>query len=789
MRTTAQAGDHGFTIRLQEDGAPGTVITEPVILEILVDADPHDPRVERVAVGYDEIHHQDGVLHARATISGPAADYVVDDEWTEADRGVRLRRRLSAAVRVNVAGDADSASQDRVVEGVRLLIEVGTADAVPFDRATFFAPPALYDLNDIDGDGVEDYLDSRTLSFREDRLSGLTAIAHDEQTGHGWSLSRTTVPAFDDIPERRTGQVHVLQATDIGALGISPAPDGTLRLTAAYPFVERDRSNALTSEAREPWGAFWPVRVRDGATVAVSYDIETWAAPRPVDLLWTVWRARAAALAPRPVELPESLETITRLRLDALLAYYAEGTGAAAGAAGFVTNCHPQDGVQLENIIQYGFTGQNVLNAHHVLQYADQLDDPDARTKALRVIDFFVAQAAASPSGLAHTLFNLDTGETASWWSGLILPLAYADDGTDLEALMGPVYEHMRYAVDPLRELDGTYLRCMAEEHAALVRVAVAERDRGVEHPAWLETARAFGEFLIEAQENDGSWRRAYGFDGSPMIEPRAWFGPDELNQKSSTATAVPFLVALAEVTGDGRFLDAAGRGERFAADAFVAGMKFNGGIHDSIYARPQLVDSESILYCMRASLAVWEATGGDDALATAVDAARILATWIWLWDVPLPPSSTLARDGFRSTGWSGCDTAGAGYVHPYEITAAPDLLALALRAEDPLLAQIAELVLVGSSETVATPTKDWGYARSGLQEEGLLISWWLIDDPMFSGTSFGGRGKGEGNKTCLPWISAVSIDAFSEMHRRFGTDDVAQTWNQRRVAPLTKAL
>jgi hypothetical protein len=342
---------------------------------------------------------------------------------------------------------------------------------------------------------------------------------------------------------------------------------------------------------------------------------------------------------------------------------------------------------------------------------------------------------------------------------------------------MGPVYDHMKYAIEPLRTLDGTYLRCMAEEHGALLRAYEAEQERGFEHPSWIQAVTKFGEFLLRAQEDDGSWRRAYDFNAIGITEPRAWFGETELNQKSSTATAVPVLATLARLTGEERWIAAARSAERFTAEHYVADLKFNGGIHDSIYSRAQLVDSESILFAMRASLTVWQQSADPAALASAVDAAKVLSTWIYLWDVPLPPSSTLAQNGFRSTGWSACDTSGAGYIHPYEIHAAPDLFELALAAEDGTLALIAELVLLGSSETVATPERDWGYARPGLQEEGLLVSWWLIDDPMFAGTGFGGRGKGEGNKTCLPWISAVGIDAYDELIRRFGTADLRTHW------------
>ena len=74
----------------------------------------------------------------------------------------------------------------------------------------------------------------------------------------------------------------------------------------------------------------------------------------------------------------------------------------------------------------------------------------------------------------------------------------------------------------------------------------------------------------LEAQEPDGSWRRAYAFDGTPLVEPRAWFGRAELNQKSSTATAVPFLHELYRVTGEPRWRDAAVAAARFVAEHFV---------------------------------------------------------------------------------------------------------------------------------------------------------------------------------------------------------------------------
>lgn len=757
----------GRAVRLTPEGVPqasAVVIPAPATVEYLLSEGSGE--VRRVERGYDSVEASGDSWEAAAELEFEGGRYRLRDRWTVEGDGVSVHRNFETIV----PGSAP----------VRAIFE-SEIESGSFDDMQLFAPPALYNLNDINEDGLEDFLDTRDLVFRDDRLTGLTVIAFSPETGTGYALSRDDIPEFDDIPDRVTGQQNIVQRTDVGALGLTPGDGNATRLVAAYPFVERSRSHALTSEGREPWGAFWSVDEARGASFDVTYSLSFHTASTAIDCVWDVWGDRMNVLEPKAVELTDSLEGITRLRVDALVPYYAEAAQTPSGAlpAGFVTNCHPQNGDQLENIIQYGFTGQNILNAHHVLTYSSTATDPDARDKALKVIDFFVAQAAESPHGLTHTLFDLDTGKTANWWSGLILPLAYAEDGDDLQALMGPVYEHMKYAIEPLRHIDGTYLRCMAEEHGALLRAYEAELQRGNDHPEWLAVATAFGEFLLSSQEEDGSWRRAYDFSGAAVTEPAAWFGETDSNQKSSTATAVPVLAGLYRLTGEERWLEAAKRAEAFTAQRFVSELKFNGGIHDSIYSRAQLVDSESILFSMRASMAIWQLTGDERARSSATDAARILATWIYLWDVPLPPSSTLAGFGFRSTGWSACDTCGAGYIHPYEIHAAPDMLEIAVGAHDPRLAEIAALVLVGSSETVATPAKDWGYAQDGLQEEGLLVSWWLIDDPMFAGTGFGGRGKGEGNKTCLPWISAVGIDAYSECMRRFGTVDLQAHWER----------
>lgn len=387
--------------------------------------------------------------------------------------------------------------------------------------------------------------------------------------------------------------------------------------------------------------------------------------------------------------------------------------------------------------------------------------------KARKVIDFYVSCARKSPYGFTYGLYDVDRQRHNSWWTGLLLPLAYAEPGQDLESLMGPLYSHRQTVIEALSRSHGVYTRCVLEETEALLAVYLSQEDAPA---AWLDVVTRFGEFLLGAQEPDGSWRRAYSLDGQPLTEPEEWFGQTFYQQRSSTATVIPLLLELARITGKDAYHTAAIRAGRFVRTHFVDKVRHNGGIHDSIYAKPQLIDHESIYFCCRALLYLYEATGSEYFRTGAVCAGQLSASWILLWDVPLPPTSTLARQGFRSTGWAGCDTPGAGYVHPMGIIAAPDFLRLAQITRDATFLDIAELVFMACNENVG---RKWGYATEGMQEEGLLLSTWLVDDPMFAGdTGFGGRTKGEGNKTCLPWISAVTVWAGDEIKSRFGTLD-----------------
>ena len=141
-------------------------------------------------------------------------------------------------------------------------------------------------------------------------------------------------------------------------------------------------------------------------------------------------------------------------------------------------------------------------------------------------------------------------------------------------------------------------------------------------------------------------------------------------------------MTELYELTKDEAYLKAASSWY-VCKRIYIDRVRFNGGVHDSIYAKGQLIDNESILYPMLGMLSLYETTKKKEFLDAAVRAAHYFASWVCLWDVPLPEDSTLHKYGFHSTGMGACDTCGCGYVHPFQLMGVAETAQIAVYAKD----------------------------------------------------------------------------------------------------------
>jgi hypothetical protein len=186
--------------------------------------------------------------------------------------------------------------------------------------------------------------------------------------------------------------------------------------------------------------------------------------------------------------------------------------------------------------------------------------------------------------------------------------------------------------------------------------------------------------------------------------------------------------------------------------------------------------DAVGVMFLMRSLLHVHEATGDPSYLAAAVTSAKVLASWVYLWDVPMPDGTLLAEAGFKSTGWAGCDVIASGsYLDDEFLEFTADLVRVAELSGEPALFDVAELVEYGMQYGLSTPRNDHGYVAPGIQCEGYLTSYWLSapDATAFSGAV--NKVKGDDNDTCNGLTNGQAAYALFEIGDRYGTTDFAE--------------
>jgi hypothetical protein len=760
----------GGQLRL-ERGAARFLLERPVRVDVL----GAGGRGEGYEGAYDAVRDGGGAFVASARV------HLADGTVVEIEDRVQARDEATVEIRrtarVARAGTA---------EGIRIGL-AGSTDVAGASSAAwqFFVPGTMYNRNDSDGDGVEDYLGTYVQEHRDDKNGALAVLTRDPASGATISLARTSVPTFDTaVSDEQLLAREFVQRTDIGSLGLAPFGE-QVELRAAYPFVE-EVSFCLDTD-RTGWGAFLPVE--EGAVVDLTYEVRLSSTPDLTSAIWDLYRHQYRRLGtgrPTPgVTLADSVEH--RMLLTQLYYRKWEREENPLEPAGYLVHFSPRTGETQGSLIEFGFSGDQSLLAYTQLAWGYRKGVPLYRDRARTVLDFFV-RAFQEENGFSHGIYDPMNRRFTHWFTGILMPFQYAEDEGDVRRYVG---EQISRALMPiareLRTVEGNYLRTMCESVSPLLLAYELDARHGRVDEAWLEAGRRFGEFLLRAQAEDGSWYRAYAPDGTGLTTPAAWFGASYAEQKSGTIFPVPVLTTLHRLTGDERYLRAAVAAADFIIETFVEPTLYVGGLNDTTHVKSVKTDAVGVMFLMRSLRAAFEATGERRFLDGAVKAAKILASWVYLWDVPFPEGTLLAEAGFRSTGWAGCDVIPSGaYLDNEFLEFTGDLVAVAAHAGDEGLFDVAELVEYGMQHAVSTPENDHGYVAPGIQCEGVMTGYWLSrpDVTQFSGAV--AKRKGDDNDTCNALTNGQAAYGIYELEDRYGTTDFDEI--RRRLWPRAGA-
>ena len=752
---------HGTGLVLRSGGTDLLVLHQPV--RLITD----DGVV--TARAYDSVDTEAGTTVCRLdAVLSEGTRVLLEDRWSASEEGdsFLVNRSFSIAERGSAAG-------------VRAELVAESAVAAEQEDWQFYVTGALYNRNDTDLDGREDYLGGYVQEYRDDRNGHLAVLAYLPQRGSGFSLARISVPDFDSsIAKEELVSGVVVRDTDIGSLGVISEGDAPLALRAGYPFGE-ERTFSLEVSGRG-WAGFLPIDTT--RAVGVDYELRVLPAEDLTEAIWSVTQRQIARLGTTPAELPLPLEELERHRFLLTQLYFKawEPEEDPREPAGYLTHFSPRNGRTLGSLVEFGFTGAQSLHALNAIRRGYREDVPLWISRARRVIDFFVRECQ-SENGFSEGIYDPLGHRFVRWFTGILMPFQYSDDESELRGYLGSqMTEQLAPIAAALRQVPGNYTRTMCESVYPLLLAYEEEARHGVEQGDWLAAGQRFGAFLLATQGEDGAWHRGYSPEGTPLTEPVEWFGKSPVEQRSGTIFPIEVLALLHRLTGDDAYKAAALRAADYITDTFVPGLLYCGGLNDTSHIKSVKIDSVGVMFAMRSLIRAYRLGGDARHLAAAVKAAKVLSSWLFLWDVPFPAGSLLSEGGFRTTGWAVCDAIpGGGYVDDEFLEFVGDMLDIATAADMPGFVDIVELVLNGMQYGLSIPGNMLGYAAPGIQCEGYMTSYWLSapEETAFSGAV--NKVKGEDNDTCNGLVNAQALYGLDGLRDRFGTLDFAAIRSQ----------
>ena len=406
----------------------------------------------------------------------------------------------------------------------------------------------------------------------------------------------------------------------------------------------------------------------------------------------TAWRAEAAAFAPQ-VSVAPSPAQLYRDGMELLASYVVDYDGVpSVPFEAALPNGHVVD-----TSSQMGFVGRALPSAA-LLLYDAIVAAPNItrQRQAEAIVDLWAANALTA-CGAARTWYNI--GDHSLEWR--------ASDS----------YE--------------TSLRIMCDGMNGMVDAIVL-----LPKPSWLAAASSFGDFLLRAQAPDGSLPTAFDWNCVPR----------DANTRH-TAFAVPFLVALYEVTFDERYRSAALAAGSFSAALFEGCFSYSGGAPDN----GDVPDKEAGWLAMQAFVALFELTGNATWLVPAAQAATYVETFLYLWNVPIPceQSPPTVYPCRRTTLGASIIATGQSSSDNFMSIASFDMQRLGTWLGDAHFVGVGDLLLNATAQMT-----DWdgslGYAARGLLGEAFELS----------------VRRGSGVSAWLPWLTANLLQPLVQRQR-----------------------
>lgn len=725
---------------------------------------------KNIRTRYDHVKEEQGRYLAEAAIRVNAEyELRLADTWYSAGDGqIRLDRRVECVKSAEKKGI-------RVTSGFRME----DAAAKSFDDYQILFPGAFYNKNDTDEDGMDDYLGTFEQDYKDDRNPGLSETVWCSRSGHYTALIRADVPSADEtITREQIKERHFLLDTEIGSLGFSPSSYkvNEVILRCDFPFCERN-SFCLNVDGSD-WAGYQ--KMGQGDSFEISYILMFGQAEDLTEAGWQVSKVQMERILQEDTAAPFTMEESMKCRREMTHNSYRDFSEKDNEPTGYFVHFSPRKSYGKQNILEYGFSGQQQMLAYVMLRAAEDLKDGEYRRRAVKTLEFFMKKCIHE-SGIPYGLYDVDKEDYIFWWTGVLFPFQYSQDRNELEKYLGvQVVESILPVAEELKKYKGNYTRTMIESMYYLWLCYETEKKNGCIHEDWKRAVIRFCDKFAEIQNEDGSWNRAYTMAGEPIREPEMWFGCNRIERGSGVIFPIEVLTKVYLETKDEKYLRSCIRAADFICQYYVKDIKYIGGLNDTTHKKSVKIDAVGVMFAMRSLLFTYEICREQKYLRAAEKAAKVLSTWTFLWDVPFNKGTVLGDHEFKTTGWAGCDVIPAGsYVDTEFIEFVPDVMRIAQYCKNPYLAKLAKIVYLGMQHGTSTYRDMYGYQMAGVQCEGYMNSLWLSDseNPEFSGAV--AKMKGDDNDTCNGLINGQNLATMHWLLDHYGTLDVDTVINQ----------
>lgn len=657
------------------------------------------------AKGYDEIDVQTDAIWARAEIcTDQGSRFWIEDAYTQTAQGIVVDRQ----VKVVEVGKND--------RGFRSEISFAYASDTPmaYDKLEYMIPALFYKTpQDMAPAAVfsQGTFSHNRLMVRETRSALPMVMMRHPQTGEVFSIAHIAEGIADVVTADSAGQNTRLDSNcHYGAIGIHHQ-GATPAVCFTYPYQETPIIYRSTSANNV---CYHPIQIEQKH----CYKLLLYAAHAD-DFNEAMINCYQTNFSAQPIEIKR---VDTRQLYDACMAdldalYTRNGQGVGFPFAVYVDN-----GELFAVNFQMGFIGMQIPLAHHMIRYGVLKQDESIWRKGVSIVDFWAAKA------------KTDSGVVKVWF-----------DSVDFR----PYPPFLRIMTDGMEGMLDAML-------------AIEELGLQVDTSAWSDMVKRYADFLVESQNPDGSFYRAYDYKGNAytdtnedgLIGDKNTFGDSKLN----SAIPVRFLVRMYEATAQECYLIAAKAAGDFVLKNLYPTGHYVGGTPDN----PNTVDKEAGIYATYAYSALYAVTGDVTYLDAMEQAATYAFSWTYVYSFSVAnlqhlqagiPSEMGLTDGlsFIATGHSAVDN--------YIAFLSYEMFKLYVWTGKDIYRQMG-LFLENNAKQTVDLQGDFGFVSRSMMIEATTLATFVFR-------------TAETRGVWLPWITCANIEPILNMVRTFSQPNI----------------